>query len=102
MKIKKGDKVLVIKGKNRGKSGKVTFVDPKTHQIKISGINIAKRHMKPKQGKSGGIVEIAMPMDISKVMYLCEHCGNKPVRIGYTIPKSGKKERICKLCKSTI
>jgi len=102
MKIKKGDKVLVTKGKNRGKSGKVTFVDPKTRKIKISGVNIAKRHMKSTQGKSGGIVEIAMPLDVSKVMYLCEHCGGKPIKIGYIISKSGNKERICKVCKSTI
>jgi len=102
MKIKKGDKVLVIAGKNRGKVGKVTSVDPKLGKIKVSGVNIVKKHMKPRRGKAGGIVEMAQAFDVAKVMFVCEHCGDKPTRLGYIVNKSGNKERICKKCKSTV
>jgi len=102
MNIKKGDLVLVIKGKDRGKTGKVTSVDPQNNKLKVSGINIVTKHLKASKGKSGGLVEMAAAFDASKVMYLCSHCGNKPVRLGYKITKSGSKERICKLCKSTV
>ena len=101
MKIKKGDIVLIIKGKDRGKTGKITSVDPTNNKIKVSGINIVKRHVRASRGKSGGIIESAAPIDASKVMFLCSHC-NKPVRIGYKITKSGTKERICKICRSTV
>jgi len=102
MNIRKGDLVLVIKGKDRGKTGKVTSVDPQSNKLKISGINIVKKHLKASQGKSGGLVEMAAALDASKVMYLCPNCGNKPVRLGYKITKSGTKERICRVCKSTV
>ena len=102
MKIKKGDNVLVIAGKNRGKTGKVVSVDSIKGSIKIAGVNIMKRHLKAQRGKAGGITEIIAPMPISKVMFLCTHCGNKPVRLGYKISASKTKERICKLCKSTV
>lgn len=102
MKIKKGDSVLVIKGKEKGKVGKVAKVNLQTQTIKLSGINVGKKHIKPRGRRSGGgIVEIAMPLHVSKVMFMCSHC-NKPVRLGYKITSSGNKERICKICKSTV
>lgn len=103
MRIKKGDTVLVIQGKEKGKSGKVVSVDPESATLKISGINIGKKHVKSQQGRKtgGGITEIAMPMPISKVMFLCSHC-NKPVRLGSHTASTGSKERICKICKSTV
>lgn len=102
MKIKKGDTVLVIQGKERGKTGKVTAVDPTAQTIKLSGINIGKKHVKSRGNKvSGGIIEVAMPLAISKVMFICSHC-NKPTRLGNQITSTGNKERICKLCKSTV
>lgn len=102
MKIKKGDNVLVITGKNRGKSGKVVAVDRKNATVKIAGVNIMKRHLKATQGKAGGITEIVAPLSDSKVMFICTHCGNKPVRLGYKVSASGSKERVCKVCKSTV
>lgn len=104
MKIKKGDTVLVIKGKNRGKTGKVASVNPVAGTVKISGVNIVKKHIRAGRGrgKSGGIVEAVAPLDVSKVMFTCSHCNNQPVKLGYKITKSGSKERICKKCKSTV
>jgi len=102
MRIKKGDNVLVIAGKNRGKTGKVVSVDSAKESIKIAGINIMKRHLKARQGKAGGITEIIAPMSVSKVMFICTHCGNKPVRLGYKVSATNTKERICKVCKSTV
>ena len=102
MKIKKGDNVLVITGKNRGKTGKVVTVDPVKGTVKIAGVNVMKRHLKARQGQPGGITEIVAPLPMSKVMFLCTHCGNKPVRLGYKISAANTKERICKVCKSTV
>lgn len=102
MKIKKGDTILVLAGKDRGKTGKVVSVDPKSISVKVSGINIAKKHIKPKGSQiGGGIVEVVMPLSISKVMFMCKHC-QKPARIGYNFTSTGDKERICKVCKSSI
>lgn len=102
MKIKKGDLVLVIKGKDRGKTGKVVLVDPENLRAKVSGINVAKRHTKARGKKSGGIVETLVALDVSKLMLICGPCGNKPVRIGYKLSPGGIKERICKVCKSAL
>ncbi|MFA5270221.1 MAG: 50S ribosomal protein L24 [Patescibacteria group bacterium] len=102
MKIKKGDTVLVIAGKNRGKTGKVVSVDSAKSTIKIAGVNIMKRHLKARRNQPGGITEIVAPLPVAKVMYLCSHCGNKPVRLGYKVSASNTKERICKVCKSTV
>ena len=105
MKIKKNDTVVVITGKNRGKSGKITSVDPTRSMVKIGGINIAKKHIRPGRGdgakQTGGIVEVVMPLHSSKVMFSCSQC-NKPTRLGYKISKSGSKERICRSCQATV
>jgi len=102
MKIKKGDLVLVIKGKDRGKTGKVVSADPKSSLVKVSGVNIVKRHTKPRHGKSGGIVEAAAAIDASKLMLVCQPCGGKPVKVGYKLSAGGTKERICRVCKSVL
>ena len=102
MKIKKGDTILVISGRDRGKTGKVASVNPDNHTIKVSGINISKKHLRPKSGSAGGgITEIAMPLSANKVMFMCSHC-NKPVRLGSKTVAAGNKERICRICKSTV
>ncbi|MFH0912202.1 MAG: 50S ribosomal protein L24 [Patescibacteria group bacterium] len=102
MRIHKGDTVLVIQGKNRGKTGKIIAVNPTNQTIKISGINVGKKHIKPRGSKAGGgITEIIMPLAVSKVMFMCTHC-NKPVRLGHKISSTGTKERICKVCKSVV
>lgn len=103
MKIKKGDLVLVIKGKDRGKTGKVVLVEPELSRVKVAGINIMKRHTKARRGQPGGIIETVTSMDAAKVMIICQHCGNKPVRVSYKLsPSGGPKERICKVCKSIL
>jgi len=102
MKIKKGDTILVISGRDRGKTGKVTSASPDTYTIKVSGINISKKHLRPKSGSvAGGITEVAMPLSVNKVMFMCSHC-NKPVRLGSKTTVAGNKERICRICKSTV
>ncbi len=102
MRIKKGDTILVVQGREKGKTGKVAAVDPTTSTIKVSGVNIGKKHLKPKGNRGGGgITEVAMPIPISKVMFMCSHC-NKPVRLGSKVTSAGNKERVCKLCKSTV
>ena len=102
MKIKRGDTILVIAGKDRGKTGKVIAVDKKQNLLKVSGLNVSKRHRRPQGAKvAGGITEIVMPLPAGKVMFMCSHC-NKPVRLGQKITSAGNKERICKICKSTV
>ncbi len=101
MKIKKGDKVRVIAGKDRGREGEVEKVLPKKKAIVVAGLNIYKKAVRPRQkGDEGGIVEIAQPMDVSNVMLLCPNC-SAPTRIGYDV--SGEdKMRICKKCDQPI
>lgn len=101
MKIKKGDKVKVMAGKDRGREGKVDRVYSKSNKIVIPGINIYKRHIK-KNDKlpQGGIIDVPRMIDISKVMLICPKCG-KTTRVGYKIEKD-KKFRICKKCEGKI
>jgi len=101
MKLKKGDEIIVIAGKDKGRKGKIEKVFPKERKALITGINLVKKHLKPrKEGEKGGIVEIAKPLDVSKVALVCPKCG-KPTRVGYLITKDSK-ERICKKCRQTI
>jgi large subunit ribosomal protein L24 len=101
MKIKKGDTVLVICGKYRGKTGKVLKVLPKEGKILVEGVNIVKKHQRPKrEGEKGQIVELPAPIDISNVKLICPNC-KKATRVGYKISK-GKKSRICKKCGQEI
>jgi large subunit ribosomal protein L24 len=97
-KIKKGDSVLVVSGRDRGKSGKVTRVLPEKGKVVVERLNIVKRHKKPTgpQG-GGGIVEKEAPLDISDVMLLCGKC-NKPVRIGKKVLDDGSRVRVCRSC----
>ncbi len=101
MKLKKGDKVKVIYGKDKGREGTVEKVYRKSKKLLITGINIFKRHVK-KSDKlpQGGIVEVPRPLDSSKVMLICPKCG-QPTRVGYIIEKN-KKIRICKKCQSKL
>jgi len=102
MKILKNDKVYVIAGKDRGKSGEVTRVLAKDGGIVVAGINIAKKAVKPsKKNAQGGIIEITRPLPMSNVAFVCPAC-NKPTRVGYVVAKDGKKVRICKKCKTAV
>ncbi len=101
MKIKKGDQVKIISGKDRGKRGKVLRVFPKLMKITVEKVNIAKRHIRPrKEGEKGERVEIPAPLDVSNAMLICSKCG-KPTRVGYKMEKKNKF-RICKKCGSEI
>jgi len=94
MKLKKGDTVVVITGKDKGTEGQVIQVLPKTNQVIVSGVNIAKRHQKARSARdTAGIIEKDMPMDASNVMLV--HKG-KPTRVGYQVNADGTKVRIAK------
>jgi large subunit ribosomal protein L24 len=94
MKIKKGDTVVVISGKDKGKEGTVSRVMPRTNQVIVDGINVAKKHQKPKgANQQGGIIDRDMPVDASNVMLV--HKG-KPTRVGFKTNSDGTKVRIAR------
>lgn len=102
MKILKGDKVLIIKGKDRGKSGKVLKSLPKRNKVIVEGLNKYKKNQKPKkEGEKGQIVEFERPTDVSNVCIVCPKC-KKQTRVGYMIDDKSKKHRICAKCKAKI
>lgn len=101
MKIKKNDTILVISGKDKGKTGKVFKSLPQDRRILVEGINLKKKHVKPKrQGEKGQMVQVPAFLDVSNVKFLCPKCG-KAVRLGYKITKDIKK-RICKKCEQEV
>lgn len=101
MRIKKGDTILVIQGKSRNKSGKVLAVLPKENRVVVEGVNIVKRHVRPRQqGEKGQIIEKPSPINASNVQVLCSAC-RKPVRV--RMKQSGKdKYRACVKCDGDI
>jgi large subunit ribosomal protein L24 len=102
LKIKKNDKVKIIKGKDRGKTGKVLRIESTNSRLYVEGINIVKKHTRQKdQNKPGGIIKKEGPIRISNVQLICPSCG-KQVRIGFKIKDSGEKARICKKCGQQI
>ena len=102
LKIKKGDTVLVVTGRARGKSGKVTRVAPDHGHVFVERLNLVKRHQKSRgpQG-GGGILEKEAPIPISNVMYLCGKC-NEPVRVGRKQLDDGRRVRVCRGCGEQI
>ena len=97
MKLKKGDNVLVLSGNDKGKTGEVLEIIPKTQKVIVKGINIRKKHVKPrKAGEEGGIIPSEYPIHSSKVNVVCPKCG-KATRIGYVV-ENGEKVRVCKKC----
>ena len=127
MKIKKGDKVKILAGKDKGKTGKVLQVFPSRHRVSIEGLNLLIKHMRPrKQGEKGQRIEFPAPLDLSNLMLVCPKCG-KLTRVGYKYievfksrtpdlekssqsdkeklekkKKKKKKVRVCKKCKQVI
>lgn len=96
--IKKNDLVMVMSGKEKGKSGRVLRVIPEKERVIVEKINFVKRHSRPHgQQRRGGIIEKEAPLHISNVMLLCEKC-NKPVRVGHRILEGSKKARFCQKC----
>ena len=101
MKIKKGDTVRILYGKDSGKQGVVVATNPKSKKIVVDGINIFKKHVKGDgRTKTSEILTIVKPLDVSKVILICSSCG-KPTRVG--IKREGDKvERVCKKCNKVI
>jgi large subunit ribosomal protein L24 len=101
MKIKKGDKVTIIAGKDRSKSGSVLSIITKTNKIIVDGLNLITRHVKPKKsGEKGQKIKVPAPLSISNVSLICPKC-KKNTRIGYMVTEKGKS-RVCKKCKASI
>jgi large subunit ribosomal protein L24 len=102
MNVKKGDTIVVLSGKDKGKQGKVLKSDPKGGKVIVEGVNVAMKHRKPrKQGEEGGIVKMETPIYACKVMLVCPKCG-KPTRPAFRILDDGSKTRVCRKCGETI
>jgi large subunit ribosomal protein L24 len=99
--LKKGDMVKVIAGKEKGKTGKVLKVISDKDQVVVEKLNIFKRHKRPDQKGKGGIVEKEGPLNISNVMFLCSKC-DEGVRVGYKLLEDGAKTRVCKKCNDIL
>jgi len=96
-KVKKGDTVVVLNGKDNGKQAKVMRILSKKNRILLERVNIVKKHQKPTQNSQGGIVDKEASIHISNVKILCPKC-NKGVRIGHKIHDDGNKVRVCRTC----
>jgi large subunit ribosomal protein L24 len=102
LKVRKNDTVMVIAGRDRGKTGKVLRVMPLRGRVIVERLNMVKRHTKPRGAASpGGIVEREAALDISNVMLMCDRC-NAPVRSGIKFAADGSKSRVCRRCGETI
>ncbi len=100
-KIRREDTVLVIKGKERGKTGVVRQVLPSQSRVIITGVNMVKRHMRPRAQRPGGIIEREGAVHVSNVMLICKSC-NKPTRVGFRLRDDGKKVRLCRRCDQPV
>lgn len=101
MKLKKADNVKVIRGKDKGKTGKIEKVFPKMGKVLVSNVNLYKRHLKARsQGQPSEIVTLTKPLPEENVILICPKC-HKETRVGYKIEKN-KKSRICRKCDSEI
>jgi large subunit ribosomal protein L24 len=102
MKIRKNDNVLIIKGKDRGKSGKVRFAYPEKNTLIIEGANMIKKHARAQGNvRQAGIIEREAPLPMANVMLLCSRC-NKPARVGFRFLEDGHKVRFCRACGEVI
>lgn len=111
MKIKKGDKVKIIAGKDKGKTGKVLQVFPSRNRVSVEGLNLLIKHMRPRrQGEKGQRIEFPAPLNLSNLMLVCPKCG-KTSRVNYKLSEEKKTEnsktktrkfRICNKCKQVI
>jgi large subunit ribosomal protein L24 len=102
MKIRKGDTVVIIAGKDRGKRGKVRRAWPDEERVIVDGLNMIKRHSRARRAaRQAGIIELEAPIHVSNVMLVCEKCG-KPTRVSFRFLDDGKKVRICNSCQEMI
>jgi large subunit ribosomal protein L24 len=101
MKIRKGDTVRVLTGKDRGKEGEVIRAIPERGKVIVGGVNIAKKHQRPLNATmQGGIIDKDMPIPVANVALLCDDCG--PTRVGYRFDSDGTKVRVCKKCRKDL
>ncbi|MEA2020494.1 MAG: 50S ribosomal protein L24 [Patescibacteria group bacterium] len=101
MKIHSGDKVKIISGKDRSKTGTVEKAYPKKGKVLVPGIHVVKKHVPPTEDKpEGGYIEKSLPIDVSNVMLICSNCG-EPTRVGFSF-EGGRKLRKCKKCGSML
>lgn len=101
MKLKKGDEVIILSGKDKNKKGKIDKVDHKNETVLLAGLNQFKRHLKKRDERNtGGIINFSRPLPAAKVALVCPKCG-KPTRVGF-IMNAKQKERICKKCEARI
>jgi large subunit ribosomal protein L24 len=102
LKIKKGDRVKVLTGKDRGAEGEVSRVLPSAGKVIVDGVNVAKKHQRAtKATMQGGIIDKDMPIPVANVALVCPSCG-KATRVGYKIDPDGTKSRVCKKCEGVI
>lgn len=101
MKLKTGDKVVVIAGKDKGKEGTITKVLRNENKVVVEGVNVAKKHIKPNGQTAGSIQDIELPINASNVMII-DPKTKKPSRIGHTTDKNGKKIRVSKKSNSNL
>lgn len=102
LKIRKGDRVRVLTGKDRGKEGEVMRALPHDRKVIIDGVNVAKKHQRPTRStQQGGIIDKDMPIPVANVALVCPACG-KATRVGYKFDKAGQKVRVCHKCEGEI
>ncbi|MBU0700108.1 50S ribosomal protein L24 [bacterium] len=101
--VKKGDKVEVIAGKDKGKNGKILHVLSAKQRVLVEGVNMIKKHTRPnpQKAQTGGIVTREASLHVSNVMFICPNC-NRPTRLGQLILEGGIKSRICRKCSEIV
>lgn len=100
IKLKIGDTVKILAGKDKGREGKIERIFPKKEKVLVPGVNIYKKHVKGAQGQKGGIYDIPRPLPYSKVSLICPKC-KKNTRVGFKVLKD-EKVRMCKKCKKDL
>ena len=102
MRLRSNDTVLVVKGKDRGKQGRIQQVFPRDDKVLIEGVHVVMRHTKPTGGvRQAGIIQKELPIQASNVRLICTHC-NFPTRIAFRVLADGTKARVCKKCQEVI
>lgn len=102
MRVHRNDTVLVTKGRDRGKQGRVTQALPRENKVIVEGVNVVRRHVRPNRTlRQAGIIQKELPIPTANVMLICTHC-NRPTRVGIRFLADGTKARTCKKCQEVI
>lgn len=101
MRVRTGDTVLVISGRDKGKQGKIIRALPKEHRVVVEKVNLVKKHQKARPGVESGIITMEAPIQVSNVMLVCRSC-KQPTRVGKRFEEDGRKVRYCKRCGAAI